>query len=220
MDNANSTPRKGGVTMPIRRSISRLRRRLLFSAANCRQELAGQSGFALTDLAVAVAIMGIVAVVGYKVVPMVLSSSQRTDFASEVLTDMQALRQLYQGTYPSGALNASVISANVIPLNNGTLSDVFGGAITITGYGTYATLSYAGVPPTACANASSTGWDGSTQNGATAISINGTNQSLPIAFDAAQTACNVTGEGASAGNVIVFTFAKNEAPEDERTAVG
>jgi len=164
-----------------------------------------QHGFVLTELMIAVVVLGLIGLAILKLAPGITQSSNRTTFTSEVLTDIQSARGLFKGNYPAGSLNAQINTSNVIPLNNSALDDTFGGAITVTGFGTYFTITFAGIPPTACADAASQLWDGSTQFTATAISINGTNEALPISFSTAQTGCNISGQGASSGNTLTYT---------------
>ena len=132
------------------------------------------------------------------------SSASSNQTAEEVTAIQTGVKKLYMGqTNGYNGLNTAVaISAGVIPKTlvistaNNTVTDPWGGAVTITGTGAGAfPIQFVAVPKDVCINAVSAGgtW--------TAVSVNGTAQAVPVTPDNAQAAC------ANAANTIIWTSA-------------
>jgi type II secretory pathway pseudopilin PulG len=165
-----------------------------------RRFVAAQRGASLLE---SIAFLGIAAIVVAGAVALLTSSfgsanSGRAE--QEVASIRVAVKRLYMGqsaSYGTGSLNGTLINAKAIPTSlgvNGTnLSNVWNGAVTVTGATGTFLISYAEVPKDACISMVSAGGDWLT------IGVNGTDLALPATPSAAETACN------AAANTVVFT---------------
>ena len=110
-----------------------------------------------------------------------------------------AVKQMYASNpnYGTSDITATLVSTSnaPAPMIVGTgLKNSWGGAVTVTGATTGFTISYAGVPMKECIQLSQISIN------PTAISNNGTAQTLPLTTTAATTACS------TASNAIIWTL--------------
>jgi hypothetical protein len=154
----------------------------------------------------AIAYLGIAAIVVIGAIALLsgaFSSASSNQTAEQVTAIQTGIKKLYMGQANGYAgLNTAVaISAGVIPTTlhidtaNNTVTDSWGGAVTITGAGAGSfTIEFDSIPSDVCVNAISAGgtW--------TAVSVGGTAQNVPVTPDAAQKAC-------AASNNIIWTSA-------------
>jgi hypothetical protein len=112
------------------------------------------------------------------------------------------------GAYGTGPLNRVLIKAGQVPADMpvdaaaGTIANAWGGPATVTGTGRTITLSFAGVPGTACVRlATMQLGTGPLGGGLADLSINGRSEPLPLSIGAAVDACTRTG-----ANAIAWTF--------------
>lgn len=157
-----------------------------------------------------IAYLGIAAIVVIGAIALLRTAfgSANANTMLEQLSSMQtAARKLYmttQGNYGTGALDGPIIAAGAVPqgmavnTTNSTISNAWGGAVTLTGATTTFTISYASVPQDVCVD-SLTG----TTTGFTQVAVNNAAAiPTPVSPAAATAACNVT---TAAGNTIVWT---------------
>ncbi|WP_116137966.1 type 4 pilus major pilin [Trinickia diaoshuihuensis] len=155
----------------------------------------------------AIAYLGIAAIVVIGAIALLngaFSSASSNQTAEQVTAIQTGIKKLYMGQTNgyNGLTTAVAISAGVIPktlvinTTNNTVTDPWGGAVTITGTGAGTfTIEFDTVPKDVCINAVSAGgtW--------TAVSVGGTAQAVPVTPSAAEAAC------AAANNNIIWTSA-------------
>ena len=154
-----------------------------------------------------IAYLGIAAIVVIGAIALLRTAfgSANANTMLEQLSSMQtAARKLYmttQGNYGTGVLNGPIIAAGAVPqgmsvsTQNSTITNAWGGAVTLTGATTDFTISYASVPQDVCVDALT-----GTTTGFTQVAVNtGAAAATPISPAAATAACNAT------SNTITWT---------------
>jgi Tfp pilus assembly protein PilV len=154
-----------------------------------------------------IAYLGIAAIVVIGAIALLRTAfgSANANTMLEQLSSMQtAARKLYmttQGNYGTGALNGPIIAAGAVPqgmsvnTTNSTISNAWGGAVSLTGATTDFTISYASVPQDVCVDALT-----GTTTGFTQVVVNtGSALPTPVSPANATAACNAT------SNTIVWT---------------
>ncbi|MFB9288472.1 type 4 pilus major pilin [Pseudoduganella plicata] len=155
----------------------------------------------------AIAYLGIAAVVVLGAVSLLngaFGSAKSNQLSEEVVALRTAVRKLYMGqSYPVASLIPSLILANAVPATlargtaAGTLSNSWGGAVTVAGTATGFTITYNAIPQDVCINliSGASGW--------TAI-VQGQNSltTFPATVANATTLCSVT---TVAGNTVAFS---------------
>lgn len=159
------------------------------------RKLSLQRGASLLE---GIAYLGIAAIVILGAVSLLTTAfgTAQTNRASEEAISLRtAARKLYAGqTYPAD-MTATMIAAKAIPATlvvdttatPNTITNAWGGAVTIVGSGNNFTISYAAVPQDACVSmlAGVTGW--------TQVTVGSTNiTTFPVSADAAAGACKST----------------------------
>lgn len=174
-------------------------------ATGSGHRLARQRGASLLE---GIAYLGIAAIVVLGAVSLLtgaFGSAKANQTTEEVVAIRTAVRKLYIGqSYPVGSLVADLITANAIPNTlargaaAGTLSNSWGGAVTVVGTATGFTVTYNAVPQDVCVNmvSGASGWTRIDQGGNNAITL------FPATVANATTLCSVTG---AAGNAVTFT---------------
>jgi hypothetical protein len=155
-----------------------------------------------------IAYLGIAAIVVIGAIALLRTAfgSANANTMLEQLSSMQtATRKLYmttQGNYGAGSLDAPIIAAGAVPqgmsvnVNAATITNAWGGAVTLVGANTTFTISYANVPQDVCVDALT-----GTTTGFTTVAVNGAAAlPTPVSPAAATGACN----GGNA-NAIVWT---------------
>lgn len=166
--------------------------------------LARQRGASLLE---GIAYLGIAAIVVLGAVSLLtgaFGSAKSNQMTEEVVAIRTAVRKLYMGqSYPTGSLVQSLLIANAIPNTLSrptatTLSDSWGGAVTVVGTATGFTITYNSVPQDVCINAISgaNGWTQIDRGGSNAITV------FPATVANATALCTVT---TAAGNAVTFT---------------
>jgi len=181
--------------------------RVMKSASLPRGKRHRQRGASLLE---GIAYLGIAAMVVIGAIALLRTAfgSANANTTLEQLSSIQtAARKLYmttQGNYGTAVLDGPIIAAGAVPqgmsvnTGNATITNAWGGAVTLQGGTTSFTISYAKVPQDVCVDAltgTTTGFTQVTVNAAAAIPT-------PVAPEAAMTACSVT---TAAGNTIVWT---------------
>lgn len=173
-------------------------------AAGAGHRLARQRGASLLE---GIAYLGIAAIVVLGAVSLLtgaFGSAKANQTTEEVVAIRTAVRKLYIGqAYPVGSLVANLITANAIPNTlarptAATLSNSWGGAVTVAGTATGFTVTYNAVPQDVCVNmvSGASGWTQIDQGGNNAITA------FPVTVANATTLCSVAG---AAGNAVTFT---------------
>lgn len=155
-----------------------------------------------------IAYLGIAAIVVIGAIALLRTAfgSANANTMLEQLSSMQtATRKLYmttQGNYGTGVLNGPIIAAGAVPQGmavstaNGTITNAWGGAVTLTGATTAFTISYANVPQDVCVDALT-----GTTTGFTLVNVNAAGDvPTPVSPSDATTACKN-----AATNTIVWT---------------
>lgn len=117
----------------------------------------------------AIAYLGVAAVVVLGAVSLLngaFGSAKSNQTSEEVVSLRTAVRKLYLGqTYGSESMNGSLVAASVVPstlthTGADTISNSWGGAVTVTGATSKFTIKYAGLPKDVCMNVVSgaSGW--------------------------------------------------------------
>lgn len=179
--------------------------RIVKSASLTRGTRRRQRGASLLE---GIAYLGIAAMVVIGAIALLRTAfgSANANTMLEQLSSMQtAARKLYmttQGNYGTTTLDGPVIAAGAVPqgmsVNTGTstITNAWGGAVTLAGATTNFTITYASVPQDVCVDAltgTTTGFTQVAVNGAAAVPT-------PVSPSAATTACsNAT------ANSIVWT---------------
>ncbi len=179
--------------------------RIVKSASLPRSTRHRQRGASLLE---GIAYLGIAAMVVIGAIALLRTAfgSANANTMLEQLSSMQtAARKLYmttQGNYGAVALDGPVIAAGAVPqgmsvnTTNSTITNAWGGAVTLVGNNTTFTISYANVPQDVCVDAltgTTTGFTQVAVNAAAAIAT-------PVSPAAATTACN-----GGAANTIIWT---------------
>ncbi|WP_051516832.1 type 4 pilus major pilin [Herbaspirillum sp. RV1423] len=166
--------------------------------------LARQRGASLLE---GIAYLGIAAIVVLGAVSLLtgaFGSAKSNQATEEVVAIRTAVRKLYIGqSYPTASLLAPLLAANAIPgtlardVTAGTVTNSWGGSVTVTGTSTGFVVTYNSVPQDVCVNmlSGSNGWTQIAQGGTTITTF-------PVTVNAATGLCSVTG---AAGNTITFT---------------
>jgi hypothetical protein len=155
----------------------------------------------------AIAYLGIAAIVVIGAIALLngaFSSASSNQTAEQVTAIQTGIKKLYMGQTNgyTGLTTTVAIGAGVIPTTlvidktANTVTNAWGGAVTVNGTGTGTfTIEYQAVPSDICINAISAGgtW--------TAVSVGGAAQAVPVSPSAAQAACS------QAANDIIWTSA-------------
>jgi type II secretory pathway pseudopilin PulG len=166
--------------------------------------LARQRGASLLE---GIAYLGIAAIVVLGAVSLLtgaFGSAKANQMTEEVVAIRTAIRKLYIGqTYPTASLVPSLLTANAIPNTlarptTTTLSNSWGGAVTIAGTATGFTVTYNTVPQDVCVSmiSGASGWTQIDQGGNNAITT------FPATVANANALCTVS---AATGNAVTFT---------------
>lgn len=155
-----------------------------------------------------IAYLGIAAIVVIGAIALLRTAfgSANANTMLEQLSSMQtATRKLYmttQGSYGAGSLNGPIIAAGAVPQGmsvktaDSTISNAWGGAVTLTGANTAFTISYANVPQDVCVDALT-----GTTTGFTQVAVNAAGAvPTPVSPTDATTACT-----SATANTIVWT---------------
>lgn len=138
-----------------------------------------------------------------------MSGAKTTDVSQNVAAIAGNVAKVYQGsTNYAGLTNTVAIKANLVPVgwvSGTTITDPWGGAVTIAGAAGSWSLTLAGVPTDACVSLARN------EDGAATVTANGTttagSAATPVPSPtAAATSCTNGGSGAAAGNTIIWTF--------------
>lgn len=173
-------------------------------ATGSGHRLARQRGASLLE---GIAYLGIAAIVVLGAVSLLtgaFGSAKANQTTEEVVAIRTAVRKLYIGqSYPVGSLVADLITANAIPNTLArpsptTLSNSWGGSVTVVGTATGFTITYTSVPQDVCVNmvSGASGWTRIDQGGNNAITL------FPATVTNATALCSVSG---AAGNSVTFT---------------
>ena len=129
--------------------------------------------------------------------------------------DLQATVASVQSLYAGASSFPSTISTDFLATdwppdmdNNGSITDAWGGAASISQGPTSGTfdITYVGVPSNACVKMT-TGSTASGEGNLQFLAINGTQETtLPISVATAESECSNSGSGANGGNTIDFYF--------------
>lgn len=174
-------------------------------SSGCRE-----AGFSLLEIVVVLAIVGLLAgLLGPRILS-ARSGALRAEITQEFYWVAQAVRDTRSiaADYGTGDITGVVINAGGLPANmvrSGAVQNLYNGAVTVTGQSQTAIITFTGLPRDACQKLATSIAD-SSAGGPSAISINGTSQSLTLSSSAAQTACSQTGSGAGAGNTVAVTL--------------
>ena len=152
-----------------------------------------------------IAYLGIAAIVILGAVSLLTNafgSAQANRTTEEVLSIRTAVRKLYMGQagYGTTSLNTTLVTAHALPSGlsqtGSTITNSFGGAVTVTGANTAFTITYAALPQDVCINSVSgaNGWNQIDAAGSNAITT------FPAAPADAAKVCAVNG-----ANTITFT---------------
>jgi hypothetical protein len=162
-----------------------------------------QTGASLLE---GIAYLGIAALVLIGAVALLntaFSSSNSNQLNQELSSIQTATRKLFmttQGDFGTADITAGLIGAGGFPqtlttnASAGTVTNVWGGAVTVTGVNADFTVQYTAVPKDVCINtltATTSGWQ--------SVTVGGTAVTLPATPTAANTACATT------SNTIVWT---------------
>ncbi|WEF32247.1 type 4 pilus major pilin [Pseudoduganella chitinolytica] len=152
----------------------------------------------------AIAYLGVAAVVVLGAVSLLngaFGSAKANQTSEEVVSLRTAVRKLYLGqTYGTdNNMNTALVAANVVPStltrgDAGSITNSWGGAVTVTGNTATFTISYAGLPKDVCMNVVSgaSGWSSINQG-------NKKVESFPVKAADAEGVCNGT------TNAVTFT---------------
>ncbi|AXA94833.1 pilus assembly protein [Massilia sp. YMA4] len=155
----------------------------------------------------AIAYLGVAAVVVLGAVSLLngaFGSAKSNQINEEAVALRTAVRKLYMGqAYPVENLIPSLLLANAVPATlargaaAGTLSNSWGGAVTVTGTASGFTITYNAVPQDVCINmiSGASGWT-SVAQGQRSLTT------FPVTVANATTLCSIT---AAAGNTVTFT---------------
>jgi type II secretory pathway pseudopilin PulG len=165
---------------------------------------ARQQGASLLE---GIAYLGIAAIVVLGAVSLLtgaFGSAKANQMTEEVVALRTAVRKLYIGqSYPTSSLVPSLLLANAIPNTlarptNSTLSNSWGGAVTIVGTSTGFNITYNAVPQDVCVSmiSGASGWTQIDQGGNNPIT------SFPATVANANSLCSVS---SAAGNTVTFT---------------
>ena len=152
----------------------------------------------------AIAYLGIAAVVVLGAVSLLngaFGSAKSNQTSEELVALRTSVRKLYLGqSYPAESLNGTLISAGAVPATlvrgaaANSLTNGWGGAVTVTGVGATFTITYAALPKDVCMNVVS---------GASGWTSIGAGQNAITVFPA--TAANATTQCGADANNITFT---------------
>jgi len=142
-----------------------------------------------------IAYLGIAAIVILGAVSLLSSafSSAQSNQTIEDLTALRtAVRKLYSGQSYAAALAPTLIAAKAVPntltvnTTNNTISNSWGGAVTLTGSGSSFTIQYTNVPQDVCINTVSgaSGWTQIDRSGSNAVTT------FPVTAAAASAVCS------------------------------
>lgn len=167
-------------------------------------KLARQRGASLLE---GIAYLGIAALVVLGAVSLLtgaFGSAKSNQATEEVVAIRTAVRKLYIGqSYPTASLLPNLLAANAIPgtlardTTANTVSNSWGGAVTVTGTSTGFTVTYAAVPKDVCVSmlSGANGWTQVAQGGSSFTTF-------PLTADNAAALCTVA---TAAGNTVTFT---------------
>ena len=160
-----------------------------------------QSGASLLEALLWMAIALIVAGFATALLKGALSGSNTLKSGNETKALINGTRSASGGSanFGVGSLNSGLIAAGLVPdtlsVYGTTITNSFGGTVTVTGATTQFTITETGIPQDVCTKKLT-----NADPGITSVAVNaGTASGLPISLAASATACN------AATNTIVYT---------------
>lgn len=163
---------------------------------------ATQRGYGIMEVIGSLAVIAFLAAIALGMIDTGFSDARTKQAMDEVMGLRVSTQKLYtnQNSYGTASLNATLIANGAIPgtmkVSGSTISNGWGGGVTISGNSTNFTITYAAVPKEACISLVT----GTTANGWTSIQVgSGTANTPPVAPATAATDC------AGTANTVIWT---------------
>jgi type II secretory pathway pseudopilin PulG len=164
-----------------------------------------QKGVTLTEALGVLVVLALLLGGAYALLTSATTSQQSSQLGADIASLRAATKQLWgaQGSYGSTSLNATLISAGRVPsdlpVSESTISNPFGGTVTVTGATNAFTVAVTNIPTANCValiSNATVSWTSIQVGAATAITT------FPVSPATASSATNC---GASNANTITFT---------------